>query len=306
MTTLNYKHLKYFWMVAKTGSIAQASKQLHLTPQSISGQLSQFEHALGVTVLKRVGRRLELTDAGRRIASYAEDIFALGDELLDAVRDQEAHKTPVFRVGFADSISKLMAYQLVEPALRLEPRVQLVCREGGMATLLADLSVHRLDLIIADRPMPAHYNVRGFSHRLGGSSLTAFASRRLAARLKGAFPQLLDSAPFLMPGRDTAIYPLLVRWLDDRGLRPQVIGEFDDGALMQAFGQAGAGVFFAPTAIADSICRQYQVQPLGHIEEVIEQTYAISTERRLTHPAVVAISAAARSDVFGSGAANHG
>lgn len=299
MAALNFKHLRYFWMVAKTGSIARAAEQLHLTPQSISGQLSVFEDALGVALFRRSGRNLELTDAGRRILSYAEDIFTIGDEMLEVVRNQKAKKALPFKVGIADSVSKLVAYLLVEPALKLAEPVRLVCREGRLPSLLAELAIHRLDMIIADRPMPANLNVRGYSHLLGESGLTVFGTRRLAKELSGSFPASLDNAPFLLPGEDVAIRPKLIQWLEANDLRLHIVGEFDDSALMKAFGQAGAGLFVAPTVIADHICRQYNVAKIGRIDSVVEQLYAITTERRLTHPAIVAISKVARRDLFG-------
>jgi LysR family transcriptional activator of nhaA len=301
MSALNFKHLRYFWMVAKTGSIARAAEQLHLAPQSISGQLSEFCQTLGVELFRRSGRNLELTDAGRRILSYAEEIFTIGDELLDVLHDQKAIKTLPFRVGIADSLSKSVAYRLVEPALKLGEPVRLVCREGRLASLLAELAIHRLDLILADRPMPGNLNVRGYSHLLGESGLTVFGNQRLVDARRGTFPDLLDNAPFLLPGEDAAIRPKLIEWLDANNLRPHIIGEFDDSALMKAFGQAGAGFFVAPTAIAEHLCEQYQVIGIGRIDVVVEQIYAITTERRLTHPAIVAISKVAREDVFGAG-----
>lgn len=302
MAALNFKHLRYFWMVAKTGSIARAAEQLHLTPQSISGQLGDFAEALGVDLFRRAGRNLELTDAGRRILSYAEEIFTIGDELLDVLYDQKAKKTLPFRVGIADSLSKSVAYRLVEPALRLREPVRLICREGRLASLLAELSIHRLDMILADRPMPGNLNVRGYSHLLGESGLTVFGSPQLVAKLPDEFPALLDNAPFLLPGEDAATRPKLDQWLESNGLRPHIVGEFDDSALIKAFGQAGAGLFVAPTANVEHLCEQYKVVGVGRIDAVVEQLYAITTERRLTHPAIVAISKVAREDVFGGAA----
>jgi LysR family transcriptional activator of nhaA len=299
MPALNFKHLRYFWMVARTGSIARAAEQLHLTPQSISGQLSDFCQTLGVELFRRSGRNLELTDAGRRILSYAEQIFTIGDELLDVLYDQRAKSSAPFRVGIADSLSKSVAYRLVEPALRLPEPVRLVCREGRLDALLAELAIHRLDMILADRPMPGNLNVRGYSHLLGESGLTVFGSAQLVGRLDSRFPELIDNAPFLLPGEDAAIRPKLVAWLEARELRPQIVGEFDDSALIKAFGQAGAGLFVAPTANAEHLCEQYKVCAVGRIDAVIEQLYAITTERRLTHPAIVAISKVAREDLFG-------
>ncbi len=299
MTTLNFKHLRYFWMVAKTGSIARAGEQLHLTPQSISGQLGEFEDSLGTKLFRRAGRGLELTEAGRRILGHAEEIFAIGDELLDAVHEQKTKKTLPFHIGIADSVSKSVACRLLEPALHVEEPVRLICREGRLSSLLADLAVHRLDMLIADRALPSKLNVRGYSHLLGECGLTVFAAPALAARLSGEFPDLLNNAPFLLPGEDVAVRPRLQHWLDKHNLRPLIVGEFDDSALIKAFGQAGAGLFVAPTAIAAQVCRQYNVVELGRIDTVIEQLYAITTERRLTHPAIVAVSEAAKRQVFG-------
>lgn len=296
---LNFKHLRYFWAVAKSGSIARASEQLHLTPQAISGQLSEFENQLGVTLLRRAGRGLELTDAGRRIVHHADEIFALGDDLLSVLRDQTHQAPPAFKVGIADSVAKSVAYHLVEPALHLSEPVRMVCREGRLHALLADLAVHQLDLVIADRPMPSHLNVRGYNHLLGESGLTVFGTRALIKSLRGKFPACLDGAPFLLPGEDVAIRPRLEQWLEAHHLHPRIVGEFDDSALLKAFGQAGAGLFVAPTAIAGYISDQFAVKPIGVIDTITEQLYAITTERRLTHPAIVAISQSARTEVFG-------
>ena len=298
MSSLNYKHLRYFWMVAKTGSIAKAASQLYLTPQSISGQLTEFAETLGVELFRRAGRNLELTDTGRRIVSYAETIFNTGDELLELVRDKSFITTMSFRVGCADSVSKLIACKLVEPALKLDEPVKLICREGRLDSLVADLAVHRLDLVIADRPIPAHFSVRAYNHLLGESPMAAFATAALATRLGKAFPACLHNAPLLLPGEDFAIHQRLLRWLEDSEVHPHVVGEFDDSAMMKTFGQEGAGVFFAPTVIASQVCEQYQVVELGQVHAVVEEVYAITTERRMSHPATVAISTAARDTLF--------
>ncbi|ATQ74217.1 transcriptional activator NhaR [Massilia violaceinigra] len=298
MSSLNFKHLRYFWMVAKTGSIAKAATQLHLTPQSISGQLSEFADTLGVELFRRVGRNLELTETGRRILSYAEDIFTTGDELLDLVRDKTFTTTITFRVGCADSVSKLIACRLVEPALKLGEPVKLICREGRLASLVADLAVHRLDLIIADRPMPSHLSVRGFNHLLGESGMTVFATAALAKELGEGFPACLNGAPMLLPGEDFAIHQRVLQWLEKSQVHPRVVGEFDDSAMIKAFGQSGAGVFFAPTVIARQVSDQYRVVPLGRVDSLVEQVYAITTERRMSHPATLAISTMARNTLF--------
>ena len=299
MTAINFKHLRYFWMVAKAGSIARASAQLHLSPQSVSGQLTTLENALGVQLFQRAGRNLELTEMGRRTLSYADQIFTLGDELVDMLSDPQAQRVLVFKVGIADVVPKSVAYRLVAPALRLEEPVRLVCREGPLDSLLAELAVNRLDMVIADRAMPAGVNVRAFNHFLGESGLSAFATPDLAATLTGEFPACLDNAPFLLPGAEVAFRPGLMQWFDEQRVRPRVIGEFDDSALLKAFGQAGSGVFVAPTAIADFVCKQYGVQTLGTIDSVREQIYAITTQRRITHPAIIAVSQVAREEVFG-------
>ncbi len=299
MASLNFKHLHYFWMVARSGSIASASKHLHLTPQSISSQLSELEGRLGVELFRRVGRGLELTETGQRIFSYADEIFALGDELLDVALDHTRRKSLLFRVGIANSVPKSVAYRVVEPALRIAEPVRLLCREGRLAPLLAEMAVHHLDLVIADQPMPNHLNVRGYSHFLGESDLTVFAAPQLAQSLSGDFPALLDRAPFLLPGDDVALRPDLLRWFETQRLYPHIVGEFEDSALLKAFGQAGAGLFVAPTAIADYVTRQYTVQAVGRIEAVTERLYAITTERRLLHPAIVAVVQATQREFFG-------
>ncbi len=299
MRHLNFKHLRYFWAVARSGSIARASAQLHVTPQSISGQLRELEDFLGGKLLRRAGRGLELTELGRRVLAYADEIFSLGDELQDVVRDQATRRTVPYRIGVADSVPKSVAYRVVEPVLHLDLPLRLTIREGRLAALLADLAVHRLDLVIADRPMPADVNVRGFNHLLGASDVTVFGAEALARSLKGEFPALLDHAPLLLPGEEVAIRSRLVQWLESQQLRPRIVADFDDSALLKAFGQGGAGLFVAPTAIAAYVCRQYGVLALGRIEAVVEELYAITTERRLRHPATVAMSEAARRDIFG-------
>jgi LysR family transcriptional activator of nhaA len=298
MRSLNYKHLRYFWVVAKTGSIARAAEQLHLTPQSISGQLTEFAQVLGLELFRRAGRNLEVTEEGRRVLSYADEIFAIGDELIDVIKDQQNKKSLPLMIGIADSVSKSVAYRLLEPALKLPEPVRLICREGRLVPLLSELSVHHLDMIIADRPMPSHLNVRGFNHLLGESSLTVFGSPELAKKYHGDFPSCIKYAPFLLPGEDAAIRPKLMAWLADNNLRPDIKGEFDDSALMKSFGQAGAGLFVAPSAISERVCEQYQVIKIGEISSVKEQLYMISTERRLTHPAIITISKTGREDVF--------
>lgn len=301
MAQLNFKHLRYFWMVAKSGSIARASEQLHVTPQSISGQLRELYESLGVDLLRRSGRGLEVTEAGRRVLSYAEEIFSLGDELMSAARDDQSQVTLPFTIGIADSVPKSVTYRVVAPVLKMPEAVRVICREGRLVSLIADLAVHRLDMVIADRPIPAEVRVRAYNHLLGKSDLSVFAAPGLAKSLKGSFPSSLDRAPFLLPGDGVAIRAGVEQWFESVNIRPRIIGEFDDGALMKAFGQGGAGAFVAPSAIADYVCRQYQVEVLGRIESVTEELYAITTERRIRHPAMMVISEAAEKVVFRDG-----
>lgn len=290
MDNLNYKHLRYFWMVAKTGSIVRASEQLYLSPQSISGQLGELENNLGVLLFKKVGRGLALTDMGRRIFSYADEIFALGSELLEVAHHQQVKKSTPFRIGISDSVAKSVIYKIIEPVLHIDEPIRLICREGKLAGLLSEMSVNKLDLVIADRAMPANFSVRAHNHLLGESKLAIFGAKNLIETYKATtFPFMLNDAPFLLPGEDFTYQKKLIAWFETKKVYPDIVGEFDDGALLKSFGQAGAGFFAAPLAIADYICTQYQVQQVGHIDTVTDQLYAITTERRLTHPAVVAI-----------------
>jgi LysR family transcriptional activator of nhaA len=300
MATINFKHLRYFWAVAKSGSIARASSQLHVTPQSISSQLAELEEALGTGLFRRVGRGLEMTDIARRIVSYAEEIFGLEAELLAVVRDQGSRTALPFRIGIADSVPKSLTYRVVEPALHMGEPVRLFCKEGRLVSLLADLSVHRLDMVIADRVMPPDLKVRAYNHLLGSSDVTVFGAEALVQTLGGTFPSAVDGAPFLLPGEEAAIRPALDRWFEAQRVHPRIVGEFDDSAMLKAFGQGGAGLFVAPTAIADYVCRQYDVRALGRIDSVVEQLYAITTERRMQHPGALAVSQAASREVFGA------
>lgn len=299
MSALNFKHLHYFWVVAKAGSIARASEQLHLTPQAISGQLSVLDDALGTELFRRAGRNLELTDSGRLVLSYADEIFTLGKELQDALLTGTMGVMQEFRVGIGDMVPKTLAFHLLEPALRAEMPFRLICREGQLIDLLAELGVHRLDLVIADRPMPTSMNIRGFNHLLGECGLTFFGAAALAQTWAGDFPQCLHRAPFLLPGTDAVVRPKLMSWFERHKIRPNIVGEFDDGALLKSFGQAGVGFFAGPTALQTQIMTQYAVVAIGAAADVVEQVYAISVERHLTHPAVVAVSQAARNSLFG-------
>ena len=294
MSAINYKHLNYFWVVAKCGGINRASEQLHLTPQTISGQITMLEESLGTPLFDRVGRRIELNETGRMVFSYADEIFSLGEELEDMLHHRPGDRPLQFSVGVVDSVQKSIAYMLLEPALKLPETLRMVCREGKLSTLLAGLAIQSFDIVIADGPMPTNSNVRGYSHLLGECGITFFAAPALAKQVKKGFPQSLDGAPFLLPGEDSAVRPRLLKWFDRERIRPRIAGEFDDGALLKEFGAAGVGIFCMPSVVTSQIKRQYGVVEVGRTGEVMEQFYAISVERRLLHPAVVAISSAAR------------
>ncbi|MBC3862162.1 transcriptional activator NhaR [Undibacterium jejuense] len=298
MSNLNYKHLHYFWAVAKAGSIARASEQLHLTPQTISGQLSLFEQNQGEALFRKNGRNLELTEAGRLVLSYAEDIFALGQELEEVLHHRPTERTLQLRVGVSDALPKIVAYKLLEPAMQLPQTLRISCREGKFDVLLAELAAHKLDVVISDSPMPANAKVRAYNHLLGESGVSFFATTALSEQYPQNFPFCLEAAPFLMPGEDAAMRSRLLQWMDLQNLHPRIAGEFDDSALMCAFGQAGAGMFAAPSVIADMVMRQYDVKLIGSTEDICEQFYAISVQRKLTHPAVLAISHAAQGAMF--------
>ncbi len=291
---INYKHLHYFWVVAKQGGIARASEHLHLTPQTISGQINLLEDSLGEALFSKAGRNLELTETGRLVLSYADEIFSLGGELEEIVRNLPSGRPMVFKVGVADVVPKSIAYRLLAPALALPESVRIVCKENSLDILLADLAIHRVDMVLADGPIPAGLNVRGFNHALGGCGISFLATPPLAKTLDKDFPQSLNGAPMLMPSEINMAQARLLQWLDSLHIHPRIVGEFDDSALMKAFGQAGAGFFITPTAIAAEVVKQYGVQIVGSTEDIREQYYAISVERRISHPAVVAITETAR------------
>ncbi len=298
MEWLNYHHLLYFWTVAREGSIAKASVTLRLAQPTISAQIATLERSLGEKLFTRAGRGLVLTDTGRVVLGYADQIFNLGRELLSAVRTPEADRPLVLVVGIADHVPKLIAYRLLEPVLHMRMPVRLVCREDRPERLLAELAVHGVDVVLSDAPTGPGSRVRAFNHELGASPTGLFAVPRLASALRRRFPAALHSAPFLLPRESSAIRGPLERWLEDHEIRPNVVGEFDDSALLKIFGQAGAGVFPAPTVIAPELRRQYGAQLVGTIDSVQERFYAIVLERRLMHPAVVAIREAARERLF--------
>lgn len=297
---MNFKHLYYFWVTARAGGVMRAGEQLHTTPQTLSGQIKLLEDWLGRKLFRKVGRQLELTEHGRLALGYADQIFSLGQDLESALRQvRGAPKRLDFRVGVADSVSKSVAYRLLEPALALTQPVKLLASEGKFDDLLAQLALHRLDLVIADEPMPRRVSVKAFNHALGRSAMSFFAAPALLPLLKGAFPANLHGVPLLVPGAGSAVRQQLEGWFARHQLAPVVVGEFDDAALMKAFGREGQGVFMAPSVLDDETCAQFGVSVIGHTDDLVEDFYAVSVERRISHPCVLAITDAARGQLFG-------
>jgi LysR family transcriptional activator of nhaA len=295
---LNYHHLLYFYVVAREGSIARATTVLDLTQPTISGQLRTLEKALGEKLFERRGRNLVLTEAGHVIYRYAEEIFSLGDELMRTLQGQPTSGPLRFAVGVSDSLPKLTTYRLLAPALALQTPMRLLLRIGKTDQLLADLSIHALDLVLADTPINPGVKVRAFNHVLGECDVTVFATAAQAEKYRRDFPRSLHDAPFLLPTQGTALRRSLEQWFETENIHPAVAAEVEDMALLQALGQEGLGLFAAPTVVEDEIRRQYRVQPIGRIEAVKERFYAISIDRKLKHPAVLAISKAAKSSLF--------
>lgn len=299
--TLNFKHLHYFWAAAKAGGIVRAGEQLHISPQTLSGQIKLLEERLGCALFRKSGRGLELTEEGRLALGYADQIFALGTELESRIGKgaRSGESALEFRAGIADSVPKTVAYRLLEPALAVAAHVRLICHEGRFPDLLGQLAVHRLDLVIADEPMGRNLSVKGHSHLLGSTAMSFFAAPALKRGLKGEFPRCLDGAPMLLQGAASAMRQRFDFWLAAHKIRPRVIGEFDDAALMKAFGGEGRGVFMTPSVLESETAAQYGVQVVGRTEELVEEFYAVTVERRVTHPCVAAITRRASRQLAG-------
>ncbi len=296
---MNFKHLHYFWVTAKAGGIMRAGEQLNTTPQTLSGQIKLLEDWLGRKLFRKSGRQLELTEDGRLALGYADQIFTLGTELETALSQARGGQRVVdFRVGVADSVAKSVAYRLLEPALNLPEPVRMICNEGKFPDLLAQLALHRLDLVIADEPMSRRISVKAFNHPLGSTAMSFFCAPKLKGLLKGSFPQCLNDMPMLIQGASASVRQQLEGWLTRYQVHPRIIGEFDDGALMTAFGREGRGVFMAPSVLEAETVAQFGVEVIGRTSELVEEFFAVSVERRITHPCVVAITDAARGQLF--------
>jgi LysR family transcriptional activator of nhaA len=294
MEWLNYHHLLYFWTVARLGGVARASEELRLTQATVSAQLKSLEASLGEKLLRKSGRHLALTDTGKLVFRYADEIFSLGQEMLGTLKGRPEGRLARVTVGVADVMPKLVAYQLIEPALRLKDSYRIVCREGTNEELLPALAVHDLDVVLTDAPIEPARNVKAFHHLLGECDVLLFANAKLAATYRRGFPRSLDGAPFLLPTRNTILRRSLDQWFDQRDIRPKIIAEFEDNALLMVFGQRGVGVFVAPSVIRHEVERKYDVKVIGEVSNVRERFYAVSLDRKLKHPAVLAISEAAR------------
>jgi len=301
MDTLNYHHLRYFWVVAREGGLAPAGRVLRLSHPTLSAQIHALEDQLGEKLFIRVGRRLVLTEAGRAVLRYADEIFSLGRQLVDTVQGRAGGAPLRLDVGVADVVPKLVVRRLLQPALSLPEPVRLVCHEAPQQQLLVDLAQHQLDVVITDAPVPTGSSVRAFNHLLGECGVSFFGAERLVSAHRPGFPGSLQGAPVLLPLENLTLRRSLDQWFDRHGLRPRVVAEFEDSALLKVFGGDGLGIFAAPTVVEREVEAQFGVQLLGRTEEVRERFYAISVERRLKHPAVLAISDAARHGLFGRG-----
>jgi LysR family transcriptional regulator, transcriptional activator of nhaA len=298
LNTLNYQHLLYFWVVAREGSIARATSVLNLTQPTISTQLKQLETALGAALFSRAGRSLVLTDTGVMVFRYADDIFRTGRELTEALSRGDGATPTRLAVGISDAMPKLTTWKLIQPAIAATPSLHLTCRIDKTDRLLADLAVHTLDVVLSDAPALPSLSVRVFNHLLGECGVTVFATEALARAHRRRFPASLHGAPFLLPTANTALRRALDAWCIGQEIAPRIVAEVEDVAILQVFGQEGLGLFVAPTVVEAQIRRHYGVRVVGRLPDVREQFYAISVERKLAHPAVVALTTAARQRLF--------
>ncbi len=294
MDWINYHHLLYFWVTAREGSITRASERLNLAQPTVSGQIQSLEKSIGEKLFLRQGRKLSLTETGRLVFGYADQIFTVGQELVDVLRNRPTHGPNRVKVGIADSLPKLVACNLLEAALDGKTPSHLICREGKPESLLTELATFGLDIVLADAPIPPTVKIKAFNHLLGESPILIFGEPGLAARLGPGFPKSLNDAPMLLPTEETTVRKQLDAWFDRNSIRPRIVAEFDDSALLKTFGQRGLGLFPAPTFVESEICSRYGVETLGALEGVREQLYAITIERKIKNPAVLEITESAR------------
>ena len=298
MDWLNYHHLFYFWTVAKEGTVSAAAETLQLARPTVTAQVRELERAVGQKLFEQKGRYLHLTKFGQGVFTYADEIFSIGRELREFLRTGRTSSRAHFAVGMPDAVPKMVAFELLKPALHLDERPQTTFLEGRLDDLLADLALHRLDMVLSDSPAPPTVDVKVYNHKLGECGLSMLAVPSVARKYRKGFPHSLDGAPMLLPTSQTAVRRALIKWLDDREIHPRIVAEFQDSALLKVFGQSGEGVFPVPTAIEEEVMRQYRVQLLGRLDDVRDSFYAISVEKRVHHPAVLAIVTQARSAIF--------
>lgn len=298
MNWINYHHLLYFWVVAREGGLVPAGKVLRLSHPTLSAQIHALEEQLGEKLFIKVGRKLVLTEMGKIVFRYADEIFTLGREMVDTIKGRSTGQPLRLDVGVAQVMPKLIVRELLTPALDLPEGVKLVVNEDSHEKLLSELALHSLDIILSDAPVPPGSSVRAYNHLLGESGVTLFGSKSLVDRYREGFPKSLDGAPFLLPLENLTLRRSLNQWFDRNGIKPRVVAEFEDSALLKVFGAHEHGIFPAPTVVEKEVIQQYQVLPLGRIEEVREHFYAITAERRIKNPAVLAISNNARSRLF--------
>lgn len=298
MDWLNYHHLRYFWSVAREGSLRRAAEKLGVSQPSISAQMHQLEEALGAELFRRSGRTLVLTDTGRMVFHYAEDIFALGRDLLGAVRHGAAGRVPTFHVGLTDTLPKLAAAQMLRPVFRLPQPVRMVCHEDDLEDLLPMLAAHRLDIILADEPAPSSAKFKTFNHTLGTSGVTLCATKQTAARLKRGFPKSLDRSPAMLPAEHSPLRRVLEQWFDRQKVRPEVVAEFDDPALMKVFALDVAAFFPVHSVAAADAVKRYGFHRIADLPSCRSEFFAITAERKLKHPAIIAVTENAQSRLF--------
>lgn len=298
MDWLNYHHLLYFWTVAKEHSVSKAAAVLHVAQPTVSAQLRSLERALGQKLFERQGRQIRLSPEGEKVFRYADEIFSLGRELLQTVKGGPQHAPRRFRVGVSDALPKLTTYRLLQPALAMQPAFRLHMRLDKTERLLGELAVHALDLVVADAPMMPSLKVRAFSHLLGETSVSIFGAAALARSARRTFPRSLHDAPMLLQTTNTAMRQSLDQWFDVQAIKPVIVGEVEDMAMLQTLGEQGLGLFAAPTVVRREICRRHNVAWVGELDRVRERFYGISVERRITHPAVRLIADQAKQRLF--------
>ena len=298
MDWINYHHLFYFWMVAKTGTVSAAAKKLHLARPTVTAQVRELEKSVGQKLLRQQGRGLVLTEFGQQIFAYAENIFSIGQELREFIKTGQPGRRQKLRVGMADVVPKLIAFELLKPALIGAEPPRMECYEGKLTDLLADLAIHRLDLVLSDSPAPTTLDVNVYNHKLGECGLSILATPSLAKKYRKGFPDSLTNAPILLPTELTVVRRSLDRWMEDRKVFPEIVAEFEDSALLKVFGQAGQGVFPVPSVIEDIVKKQYGVWLVGRIPEVLDTFYVISVEKRVQHEAAIRIMNQARNKLF--------